>query len=52
VYHPLIVPMADQEAKSAARTLAPEVRRVVASALPSDQGHLRGKTDGRGGPAE
>ena len=34
VYHPLIVPAADQEDKSAARTLAPEVRRIVAAALP------------------
>jgi len=38
VYHPLIVPAADREGKEAARTLTPEVRRVVASALPNGQG--------------
>ena len=36
-YHPLIEPPASRDVKMAARILAPEVRRVVASALPSHQ---------------
>ena len=36
-YHPLIAPPASQDAKGAARLLAPRVRGVVASALPPHQ---------------
>ena len=36
-YHPLITPPPSRDVKAAARLLAPEVRRVVASALPSHQ---------------
>ncbi len=36
-YHPLITPPASQDVKRAARTLAPEVHDVVASALPDHQ---------------
>lgn len=36
-YHPLITPPVSQDVKAAARLLAPEVRRVVASALPAHQ---------------
>lgn len=36
-YHPLITPPASPDVKAAARFLAPEVRRVVASALPAHQ---------------
>ncbi len=36
-YHPLITPPVSQDVKAAARLLAPEVRRVVASALPAYQ---------------
>jgi 1-acyl-sn-glycerol-3-phosphate acyltransferase len=36
-YHPLITPRASDDVKRAARTLAPEVRDVVASALPDRQ---------------
>jgi 1-acyl-sn-glycerol-3-phosphate acyltransferase len=37
VYHPTMAPAADQDGKRAARALAPQVRRVVASALPAGQ---------------
>ncbi len=36
-YHPLITPRGSQDVKVAARLLTPEVRRVVASALPAHQ---------------
>ena len=37
IYHAPMAPAADKDGKTAARALAPEVRRVVASALPADQ---------------
>ena len=37
VYHPPMEPAVTRDGKTAARALAPQVRRVVASALPADQ---------------
>jgi 1-acyl-sn-glycerol-3-phosphate acyltransferase len=37
VYHPPMAPASDHDGRTAARALAPQVRRVVASVLPADQ---------------
>ena len=44
-YHPLITPPTSQDVKRAARLLAPEVRGVVASALPDGQRPDSGESD-------
>jgi len=36
-YHPVLLPRADSDVKAAARRMALDVRRVVASALPAHQ---------------